>query len=157
MDATVTFIGPLPQLELAAISGSGQPVSMDTSGSQPRNGPSPRELVLIALAGCTAMDVAPILDKKRQAPTSYVVAVHSTEREEHPQVFTAITVEHRVTGEVEPEALRRAVELSATRYCPVNRMLSATVPIEHRYRLSRPGQPDLEALVVVSRPGEQTG
>jgi putative redox protein len=152
VEATVTFVGPLPQLELAAVSGSGLPVTMDTSLSQPRRGPSPREMVLIGLGGCTAMDVAEILNKKRQPPTTYRVQVTSTEAEAHPQVFTAITVEHIVTGEVGLEALRRSIELSATRYCPVSRMLSATVPIEHRYRLTRPGEGEISGLVVVTGP-----
>jgi putative redox protein len=152
VEATVTFVGPLPQLELAAVSGSGLPVTMDTNLSQPRHGPSPREMVLIGLGGCTAMDVAEILNKKRQPPTTYRVKVTSTEAEAHPQVFTAITVEHIVTGEVELEALRRSIELSATRYCPVSRMLSATVPIEHRYRLTRPGESEISGLVVVTGP-----
>jgi putative redox protein len=152
VEATVTFVGPLPQLELAAVSGSGLPVTMDTSLSQPRRGPSPREIVLIGLGGCTAMDVAEILNKKRQPPTTYRVQVTSTEAETHPQVFTAITVEHIVTGEVDLEALRRSIELSATRYCPVSRMLSATVPIEHRYRLTRPGDSEISGLVIVTGP-----
>ena len=54
----------------------------------------------------------------------------------HPRVFTAISVEHRVGGAVEVEALRRSIELSATRYCPVSAMLSAVATIEHRYRLT---------------------
>ena len=69
-----------------------------------------------------------------------------------PHVFTTIVVEHQVTGAVEPAALSRAVELSATRYCPVSRMLSHSVRIEHRYRLNRPGLPEEQALVVVTGP-----
>ena len=152
MEATVTFVGPLSRLELAAVSGSGLPVSMDTSLSEPRRGASPREVVLMGLGGCAAMDVAEILNKKRQPPATYRVRVSSTEAVEHPQVFTTITVEHIVSGLVAAEALRRSIELSATRYCPVSRMLSASLPIEHRYRLSRPGEDELSGLVIVTEP-----
>lgn len=114
----------------------------------------PKEALLAALAGCTAMDVASILRKKRQAASRYEVAVTGESVNEHPRVFATITVEHRVSGQVEAEALRRSIELSATRYCPVNAMLAASVTIEHRYRLGDPGDPgDLAASVLVAVTG----
>ena len=113
---------------------------------------SPKEALLSALAGCTSMDVVSILRKKRQDATSYEIAVSGEVVDEHPRVFRTITVEHRVGGRVEPEALRRSIELSATRYCPVNAMLSASVTIEHRYRLvGAEGEPS-EAVVAVTGP-----
>ena len=112
----------------------------------------PKDALLAALAGCTAMDVAAILRKKRQRATTYEIAVTAESAEEHPRVFTAISVEHRVNGEVQPEALRRSIELSSTRYCPVNAMLSKSVTIEHRYRLSDEAGHASEALVSVVGP-----
>ena len=113
---------------------------------------SPKEAVLVALAGCTAMDVASILRKKRQTATSYEIEAVGESGDEHPKVFTTITVEHRVSGDVEAEALRRSIELSVTRYCPVNAMLSATATITHRYRLTKAGGESVEALVAVTGP-----
>ena len=101
-------------------------------------GMSPRAALLAALAGCTAMDVTSILRKKRQRVERYEIAVAGDEATEYPQVFTAIRVEHRFHGDADPEAIRRSVELSATRYCPVSALLSRGVEIEHRYRLTRP-------------------
>ena len=72
--------------------------------------------------------------------------------EAHPRVFTSITVEHRVGGAVEPEALRRSIELSGTRYCPLSAMLSAAATIEHRYRLTGTDGTSREALVAVTGP-----
>lgn len=112
----------------------------------------PKEALLAALAGCTAMDVASILRKKRQSATSYEIAVSGESAEDHPRVFTAVSVEHRVRGAVEPEALRRSIELSATRYCPVSAMLSRAVRIEHWYRLVGPDGVEVEALVAVTGP-----
>ena len=112
----------------------------------------PKEALLAALAGCTSMDVASILRKKRQSAASYEIAVSGESAEEHPRVFTAISVEHRVSGEVEAEALRRSIELSATRYCPVNAMLSRAARIEHWYRLVDAGGTEVEALVAVTGP-----
>ena len=112
----------------------------------------PKEALLAALAGCTSMDVASILRKKRQSAAGYEIAVSGESADEHPRVFTAVTVEHRVSGQVEPEALRRSIELSATRYCPVSAMLSASVRIEHWYRLTVAEGQTTEALVAVTGP-----
>jgi putative redox protein len=114
--------------------------------------PGPKETLLAALAGCTSMDVASILRKKRQPPDSYEIAVTGDSATEHPKVFTSIGVEHRIRGAVTAEALRRSIELSATRYCPVNAMLSAVATIEHRYRLTDPDGAQIDALVAVTGP-----
>ncbi len=112
----------------------------------------PKETLLAALAGCTAMDVASILRKKRQVATTYELEVSGESAEAHPRIFTAIRVEHRVSGAVEAEALRRSIELSATEYCPVNAMLSAVARIEHHYRLTDAEGNEHEALVAVIGP-----
>jgi putative redox protein len=109
-------------------------------------------MILVGLIGCTGMDVASILAKKRQPTDRYEVAVVAEIAAAPPRVFTRIVVEHRVSGAVAVEALRRAIELSATRYCPVSAMLRKAVPIEHRYRLRQPGQPEREGLVVITGP-----
>ncbi|MGZ8513294.1 MAG: OsmC family protein [Candidatus Limnocylindria bacterium] len=114
--------------------------------------PRPKETLLAALAGCTGMDVVSILRKKRQPAASYEIRVSGESAAEHPKVFRTISVEHVVTGAVEAEALRRSIELSATRYCPVNAMLSATATIEHRYRLTAEDGSTFEALVAVTGP-----
>lgn len=112
----------------------------------------PKETLLAALAGCTSMDVASILRKKRQVAETYEIQVSGESAEAHPKVFTTIAVEHRISGAVEPEALRRSIELSATRYCPINAMLSAVATIEHRYRLTASDGSTLTGLVAITGP-----
>lgn len=148
-----TMIDPEHGLRIEAMTDSGVTLAFDTPGG----GGSPAAVeptasLLAALAACTSMDVGSILRKKRQRATSYQIEVRAEKANEHPRVFTSISVEHQVSGEVEPEALRRAIELSATRYCPVNAMLSRAVRIEHRYRLRRVGVDDVGALVAVTGP-----
>jgi putative redox protein len=131
----------------------GHAVVMDGSPPEGRDeAMGAREALLAALAACTACDVASILRKKRQSATAYEIAVSGETAADPPRVFTRITVEHRVRGAVEPEALRRSIELSATKYCPVNAMLSASVTVEHRYRLETADGEDHEALVAVTGP-----
>jgi putative redox protein len=82
------------------------------------------EMILIALGGCTAFDVVSILQKKRQDVTDFEILVHGDRTEEHPKVYTDITLEYVVTGHgLDPEAVDRAVELSETKYCSVSAML----------------------------------
>lgn len=99
------------------------------------------------------MDVTAILARKRQRVERYELEVSGESAAEHPKVFTRIEVEHRVGGEVEAEALRRSIELSATRYCPINAMLSKVATIEHRYRLECEGAAAASAVVVEVGPG----
>ena len=94
------------------------------------------ELIALGLAGCTAMDVISILQKKRQNVTGFDVQVDASRAEEHPKVFTSAVITYIVTGVgVEESALLRAIELSATRYCPAQSMLSQVFPIELKYEI----------------------
>ena len=96
----------------------------------------PMELLAIGLAGCTAMDVISILQKKKQAVTAFEVRVHADRADEHPHVFTKIVIEYVVRGHaVEQAAVERAVQLSADKYCPAQAMLSKAAPIELKITL----------------------
>lgn len=96
----------------------------------------PMELMALSMAGCTAMDVISILRKKRQEVTGFEVHVDAPRAEEHPKVFTSATILYVVTGHgVEEDAVRRAIELTAERYCPAQAMLGQVLPIELRYRI----------------------
>jgi putative redox protein len=108
---------------------------------------SPVETVLASLAACSAMDVASIAAKKRQVISAYRIHVEGEQRDEYPQVYTSVTVTHEVEGPVvEVRAISRAIELSATKYCPVSAMLSAgATEIHHRYRLRNTGSAPFEA------------
>jgi len=121
-----------------------------------KNEYSPVETVVASLAGCAGMDVIAILQKKRQVIERYEIETQALQRTEYPQVLTEIEIVHVVEGPVVLEhAVRRAIELSATKYCPVNAMLSAgETEIRHRYRMKCTGlEPkEAEGLVVVTGP-----
>jgi putative redox protein len=148
-----TVVEPQRAVRVDVLTGTGFQMIFDTDeAGVHRAGPGPTESLLGALAACTSMDVGSILRKKRQPAASYQIAVTAEKADAHPQVYASIVVEHRVSGKVEPEALRRAIELSATTYCPVSAMLSRSVRIEHRYRLTREGQDEVSALVATTGP-----
>ena len=149
--ATVADPGGFSRVDV--LSGTGFTITFDIAEEGAiRGGPSPTESILASLAACTSMDVASILRKKRQPAATYRIAVTGEKRDDHPQVYTRIVVEHEVSGDVEPEALRRAVELSATTYCPVSAMLSHSVRMEHRYRLRQGEGDEVSALVAITGP-----
>jgi putative redox protein len=99
-------------------------------------GARPKELVLMALAGCTASDVVSILTKKRVPVCSLEIQIGANSAEEHPKVFTDIHVEYIVYGDgIRAVDVERAIELSTTKYCSVSGMLRASVKLTHSYRI----------------------
>lgn len=141
-------------LRFDATSAGGHEVVLDSASGG--SGPGPRELLLEALGACGGMDVADILRKKQQQVTRHEIEVVGEERSEHPQVFTTVTVTHEVEGpELDPQAVRRAIELSATKYCPVNAMLaSGPLTIHHRYVARSLGGETSGEVVVVGPHGK---
>ncbi len=132
-------------MQFDVTSGSGHHVIVDNVTSQEGQhaGFSPMEMLLMALAGCTGINVISILHKKQQQVTAYELRVHGILTEQFPKIFVAISVEHFVTGHnVKPEALARAIELSETRYCGVSVMLSKTAKINHTFQIIAQ-EPDL--------------
>ncbi len=117
---------------------------------------SPVETVLAALGACSAMDVISIAGKKRQAIDEYRIHLRGDQRDEYPQVYTEIEVVHEVTGvDISEAAIRRSIELSATKYCPVSAMISAgATVVHHRYRIHSTGANpyDAEGEVVATGP-----
>lgn len=135
MQATVTWDRGLT-FSGSADTGFDVPLGAERSVGGDEDGFRPLELMLVSLGGCTAMDVMSILSKKRQDVTGFHVQVDAERAEEHPRVFTAITVRYTVRGRnIDPAAVERAIELSETRYCPAQAMLVKAVPIQHVYTI----------------------
>lgn len=137
MEAKVTWKGRM-SFDGSADSGFNIALGTDPGVGGDNDGSRPMELIAIGLAGCTAMDVISILQKKRQAVTAFETQVHAARAEEHPKVFTHIVVEYLIEGrEIDPAAVERAIELSETKYCPAQAMLAQAVKIEHRYTIKQ--------------------
>ncbi|RCK77613.1 MAG: OsmC/Ohr family protein [Ignavibacteriae bacterium] len=99
-------------------------------------GTRPKELVLIALGGCTGSDVASILRKKRVNFKNFYINIEAEVAEEHPQVYTKINLEYVLEGKsISPSDVERAIELSKTKYCSVSFMLKNSVEITHTYKI----------------------
>lgn len=125
------------RLTFDATTAAGHTVVMDSSvphGGDDR-GPSPMEMVLVALAGCAGRTVHDILLKKREPVTGLEVLVQGHRTETHPKVYTHIDMTFRVTGNVKPESIERAIQLAEEKYCPVSVMLAETAIMTHRFEI----------------------
>ena len=119
-----------------AESGFTIPLGGHSEAGTPNDGFRPVELLAVGLAGCTAMDVISILEKKRLNVTAFEVTVHALRAEEHPKVFTQAEIVFKLTGSgIDPSAVERAIELSSTKYCPAHAMLGKAFPITTRYEI----------------------
>jgi putative redox protein len=135
MDAKVTWNQGMT-FTGSADTGFNVPLGADPAVGGANDGFRPLELLAVSLAGCTAMDVISILQKKKQAVTAFDVQVHAEQVNEHPHVFTKAVITYHVIGHsVDEAAVVRAIDLSATRYCPAQAMLSKAFPMELVYEI----------------------
>ncbi len=114
----------------------------------------PKELLLLALGGCTASDVISILRKKRVPLDGIDIRLTAEQTDEHPQVFTSIHIDFVLRGEhITPQDAERAIELSETKYCAVSAMLRNSVAITPLgpYRARR-----RSGVSIAHRPGSLT-
>lgn len=118
---------------------SGHAQIVDTKGDR-KAASSPVELLMIALASCTAADVVSILNKKRQIVTDYRVDITGTRADEHPRKFLAFHINHIVHGRgVSEKAVADAVFLSESKYCPVAATVRPTARITTSYEIIEAG------------------
>lgn len=112
---------------------SGHSIRFDVS-PQHAEGPSPMEMVLTALCGCTSVDVVRILQKKRQPLESLTVSAEAEQRKDPPNYFDKIRLVYTVRGQNGQPLSRKAVEdavaLSKDKYCSVSAMLEKTAEID---------------------------
>lgn len=135
MDAVLTL---QDGMHFTAVANSGYVVHLDTKApeGEESRGASPMELLMISLAGCTAMDVISILRKKRQNVTGFEIRVHGDRATDHPKVFTDFELEYVVRGVgIDPAAVERSIQLSTETYCSAHAMLEKAAAIRTRFTI----------------------
>ncbi|MEJ5309491.1 MAG: OsmC family protein [Anaerolineae bacterium] len=140
----VTWTGP--GMRMVGDVEGGPAILLDSSSPEygTHSGPSPMELLLLGLAGCTAMDVISIMAKKRQPMTNLQVKVQGERAQTHPRIWTKIHVEYIAYGQgISETALARAIELSESTYCSVHAMLSKVAEITTSYRIVETANPSM--------------
>lgn len=135
MKVNINWLGKMA-FEGAGDSGFIQKLDTDVSVGGENNAARPMEFIALGLAGCTAMDVISILEKKKQPVVGFQVKVDARRAQEHPKVFTEAVIEYQVTGRgVDEAALLRAIELSVEKYCPAQAMLVKAFPMRYLYKI----------------------
>lgn len=137
IEAKVTLTQPnVLSRQFVATTGSGHHLIVDDPWGG--TGPKPVELIAVALAGCAAFDVISHLRLMRhQQVTGYEVRVEADQAESDPKVFTAVRLHHIVTGrEIDPEAVREAIQVSHTTYGAIEAMLRHTVSVVTTFEIT---------------------
>ena len=98
----------------------------------------PKELMLLALAGCTGSDVVSILQKKRIDVRSFEINVTAEMSDDHPKVYTSMNIEYLFTGNgIKESDVERAIELSQTKYCGVTKMYEKAMTITYSFQIHK--------------------
>lgn len=139
MDCTVKW---LDGMTFIAETGTGHLLAMD--GAPEAGGrnlaPRPMELLLAGAGGCSAFDVVLILKRARQLVTNCEVRLEAERATADPKVFTRIRFHYTVSGHnLKPEAVKRAIDLSAEKYCSASIMLGHTAEMHHDWTIIETG------------------
>lgn len=133
MKAKVKYID---KLQFCAVSDSNHSIIIDADKNLSYDqGIRPKELLLMGLAGCTAMDVASILKKMHINFSNFSVTAEAKLTDEHPKVFKSIKIHYKISGNVDKDKLEKAIKLSQDCYCGVSAMLKKAAPISYTYEI----------------------
>jgi putative redox protein len=132
--ASVKWIG---EQKFLAISPSGHAIAIDSDRAS-NTAPGPMELVLMALGACTATDVVSILKKRRQKLEALEVICSGERAAEPPTVWIRLEILYRLRGTLDEAAVKRAIELSESKYCSVSAMLQKTAKLTWRHEILPP-------------------
>ena len=130
----VQWIG---EQKFVAISPSGHMLAMDSDRTT-NTGPSPMELLLMALGACTATDIVIILEKKRQKLESLEVICSGERAAEQPQVWIKLDILFRLRGKLQESAVQHAIQLSEEKYCSVSATLKKSAALTWRHEILPP-------------------
>ncbi len=133
----VTLIN-IEGLKFKGINEKGQEIILDTKREAGgfESAPSPMEIVLIALGGCTGMDVVSILSKMKVNYTYFGMEIEGIRKKEHPRVFEKINLKYIFKGkDLDLKKIKRAIELSLSKYCSVSNMLNKSAEISYKIEM----------------------
>ncbi|ULJ64522.1 OsmC family protein [Wielerella bovis] len=101
-----------------------------------KRGASPMEVLLMGVAGCSSIDVVDIVKKQRQDIVDCIATVEAERVDSIPRVFSKIHLHFKVIGRgLKEDAVAKAVQLSAEKYCSASIMLGKAVPITHSFEV----------------------
>ncbi|UCF10215.1 MAG: OsmC family protein [Candidatus Bipolaricaulota bacterium] len=134
MGVTVRYEGGM---RFVGESASGRAIAMDAPADSGGTGsePTPVELLLNSIGGCTGMDIVYALRKMRTPATGLTIRIEERRASSFPRVVTNVHLDYEIAGEIPEENARRAVELSLSTYCTVSNSLACVGEITHAVRV----------------------
>jgi putative redox protein len=106
------------------------------ASSDDQEGISPMEMTALSVLGCSSIDILMILEKQKQGIDDFHAEIDTTRAEEHPRVFTEIDLHYTFEGDVRPDKVRRAIDLSLEKYCSVSNMVDQTATITYAFTVN---------------------
>ena len=103
----------------------------ETAAQENANGPTPKQLALISIAGCSSMDVISLLQKHKQPVEDFWIDCETDTTSTHPKVFTGVKLAYHLAGAIDRNRAIEAVQLSMTKYCGVSAMFAKAVSIDY--------------------------
>ena len=135
-EITATWKGEMTFVGQNAVGGT---VQMGTLDGKP--GVGPMQLLLVAIAGCTGIDIVSILQKKRANLTDMQVKVAGKRADDYPMIWTHIHITYLLWGNsIKAKDVEQAIELSENKYCSVGIMLGKSAKISSEYKILKPGE-----------------
>lgn len=110
--------------------------SLPIASSDAQEGLTPMEMTALSVVGCSSIDILTILDKQRQEVEDFSAEIDAERAEGAPRVFTDLHMHYELTGDVPPDKVRRAIELSLDKYCSVSNMVKHTATITYAFTLN---------------------
>ncbi len=128
------FVGRAPSGHLVAMDAA-EKVGGEDSAARPL------ELLLLALGGCTGMDIISILKKKRKEVTSMEITLEAVQRDEYPRKLEKVRIIYRLTGPgLDEKSVARSIELSEEKYCSVGATFKNTVEVNWEMEVDDRGE-----------------
>jgi putative redox protein len=106
------------------------------ASSDDQEGISPMEMAALSVVGCSSIDILMILEKQQQEIEDFHAEVDAERADEPPRVFTALHLHYAFDGNVEPDKVRRAINLSLDKYCSVSNMVDQTAAITYDFSVN---------------------
>ena len=132
-EATVRWVG---DKQFVGTDGTKHSVVMSTQDEQNGTGMSPSQLLLVALGGCTAIDLVTILEKRREKLTGLEVRVEGEQDKDPPWAYRRIHLSYTLYGnDLSEEGVQRAIRLSEKKYCSVSATVSGVAELTSSYKI----------------------
>jgi len=101
-----------------------------------QEGLSPMEMTALSVVGCSSIDILTILEKQRQEVDDFSAEIDAERADEPPRVFTDLHMHYLLSGDLDPDKVRRAIELSLDKYCSVSNMVNQTATITYAFTVN---------------------